>query len=84
MADDMNIPVIGLIENMSYFICPDCGKKHYIFGKSHLDDISKETNYPIISRMPINPTIASLIDQGKIEQIEENPLKDAIDIILES
>lgn len=81
MANQMNIPVIGLIENMSYFICPNCNEKHYIFGESHLSQISEKYNVPVLAQMPINPSIAKLCDDGEIEQLEENPLDSVMEKI---
>ena len=82
MAQDMNIPIYGLIENMSYFICPNCHEKHYIFGKSHLDEVSEEMHLPILARMPIDPQIAASIDAGEIEKLENNPLHEAAEILI--
>lgn len=76
MANQMNVPIIGLIENMSYFICPDCQKKHYIFGESHIEEISQKYGLRILAQIPLNPEIAKLCDTGKIETLKENPLKD--------
>lgn len=67
MAKLMNIPVLGIVENMSYFECPDCKKKHYIFGESHLEQIAKENNVSDIARIPIDPDLASQVDKGLIE-----------------
>ncbi len=66
MAELMNIPVLGLVENMSYFECPECKTKHYIFGSSHAD----ETGIKIISRLPFNSKFAELCDAGKIEDFD--------------
>ena len=59
MAKMMNVPVLGIVENMSYFICDECGKKHFIFGQSHLEEIAAHNNIPITARMPINPALAA-------------------------
>lgn len=83
MANQMNIPIIGLVENMSYFICPNCHEKHFIFGESHLEEVSEKYQVPILTRMPLNPEIAKLCDNGEIEKLKENPLKEVIDYILE-
>ena len=72
MADSMNIPVIGMIENMSYFECPDCGNKHYIFGKSRLEEVMKELYIGNAIRLPINSQLAELMDHGRIEDMQEN------------
>lgn len=83
MANQMNIPIIGLVENMSYFICPNCHEKHFIFGESHLEEVSEKYQVPVLTRMPLNPEIAKLCDNGEIEKLKENPLKEVIDYILE-
>ncbi len=69
MAEMMNIPILGVIENMSYYVCPDCGKKHYPFGESKLEQIAKEYSLDILARMPISPDSAAACDSGKIESI---------------
>ncbi len=76
MAEMMNVPVLGIIENMSYFECPDCGKRHSIFGDSHLDEIAERHSITNIARLPIDPSIASACDSGDIEHIE-SPWLDA-------
>lgn len=70
MAKLMEIPVLGLVENMSYLKCPDCGKEIQIFGESHVEEISREYNIPLIGRIPIDPQIAMLCDAGAVEDIE--------------
>ena len=70
MAEMMNVPVLGLIENMSYFVCPDCGKKHSIFGESQIDETAAELNVPVLAKLPIDPENAKLVDAGRVEDIE--------------
>lgn len=70
MANMMNIPVLGLVENMSYFICPDCNKKLEIFGKSQIDETAKELGLPVLAKLPITPEINRLVDKGKINEAE--------------
>lgn len=67
MAEMMNIPIIGLVENMAYFKCPDCDKEYKIFGDSHIDKITQKHNIAILARLPIDPTIAVACDKGLIE-----------------
>lgn len=67
MAKTMNVPIIGIVENMSYFVCPHCNEKVNVFGESKVDTISKETGIPLIAKMPIDPDFVSLCDEGKIE-----------------
>ena len=75
MAKKMEIPIVGLVENMSYVECPDCGKHINVFGESHIDEVSKEYEIPVLAQIPINPNIASLVDSGKIEY-EDMPYMD--------
>lgn len=70
MAEMMNIPIIGLVENMSYFLCPDNGKIYKIFGESHIEEIAKEHNLKVLGKMPIDPSIAEACDKGLIEACE--------------
>lgn len=70
MAELMKVPVFGLVENMSYFTCPDCSSKHQIFGESHIDQIALTHGIPVLAKLPIDPAIASLIDQGKVEELD--------------
>ena len=70
MANMMNIPVLGIVENMSYFKCPDCGKEHKIFGESHIDEIAKKYGIKDVAKLPINSALASAADKGKIEEEE--------------
>ena len=66
----MNIPIIGIVENMSYVECPDCGKKIEIFGKSHTEETAKQFGIPVLARIPVNPELASQCDKGVIELFE--------------
>ncbi|NLP30060.1 MAG: Mrp/NBP35 family ATP-binding protein [Clostridiales bacterium] len=75
MAELMNIPIIGLVENMSYFRCPDNGKDYQIFGDSHIEEIAKEHNLKVLAKIPIDPKISSACDDGKIEHLEGNWLE---------
>lgn len=83
MADKMNIPVLGVVENMSYVQCPDCGEKIEIFGKSDLDSFAFDHGIAVLDRLPINPAIADLEDSGHIEDTPENYLPIAVEKILE-
>ena len=67
MAEKMNIPVLGIVENMAYVECPDCGKKIEVFGPSKLDAVAEQYNLPILGRMPIKPELAAACDDGAIE-----------------
>lgn len=81
MAKLMNIPIIGIVENMSYFECPDCGKKHKIYGDSHIEDIAKEYGIPVIAQIPISPELAKHCDQGTIELYEGDWIDPAVNQI---
>lgn len=81
MAKTMNIPILGLIENMSYLSCPDCGKEIKIFGEGHLEEISQEFNLPILAKIPIDPKIAQACDAGEIEYLQQNWLDGAVEVI---
>lgn len=82
MADSMDIPVIAMVENMSYFICPNCEEKHYIFGKSRLEEVIRELYIGNALRLPINSSLADLMDHGHIENMESQPdLKELADLI---
>ena len=81
MAEMMNIPIIGLVENMSYFKCPNCHEEHRIFGDSHIDSIAKEHNLKILAKLPIDPKIAEACDTGKIESIDSHYFDDIGEIL---
>lgn len=67
MAKMMDVPVLALVENMSYITCPDCGKEIYVFGESHIDEIAQKHGIETVARMPIDPALASACDAGTIE-----------------
>lgn len=69
MAKMMDIPILGIVENMSCFVCPDCGKKHYPFGESKLEKIAEEYEIDILGRLPIDPKSAEACDNGRIETV---------------
>lgn len=70
MANMMHVPVLGLVENMSYFTCPDCGRKLEIFGKSKIDETAKELGLPVLAKLPVNPEINRLVDAGRVSEAE--------------
>ncbi len=84
MANMMKIPVIGLVENMSYVECPDCGKKIYLFGESKVSETAEKYNLPVLAEMPIRPEIAKLCDDGDIESFDGDYMSKAMDIIEKS
>ena len=78
MAAAMNVPTLGLVENMSYVLCPDCGKKIYIYGEGHSEETAKELNIPAYASLPIIPEIAALCDAGNIEDFDNIYLADFV------
>lgn len=81
MADMMNVPVLGLVENMSYIKCHDCGKEIRVFGESHIEEIAEKFGYDLLAKLPIDPEVASYVDKGWIETIKTNYLEEAANII---
>jgi len=75
--DGLNVPIVGLVENMSYFECPDCGKRHSIYGESHVDEIAAKHGIGAVARLPIDPSIARACDRGAIEAVQ-SPWLDGI------
>lgn len=78
MAEMMNVPILGIVENMSYFECPDNGRKYEIFGKSHVDEIAAEHGLKVLAKLPIDPDLATLSDQGRIEFADTSLLDESI------
>lgn len=83
MANLMNIPVLGLVENMSYAKCPDCGREIKVFGDSHIEKVAEKFGYDLLGRIPLDPKLAALCDRGMIELMENDCLDRAADIIEE-
>lgn len=81
MAQLMHIPILGLFENMSYAVCPDCGKEIPVFGKSHINDVSAKYDLPVLGRMPLDPIAASSCDKGAVELCDDAPLSAAADLL---
>ncbi len=84
MAELMNVPILGLVENMSYFKCDECGKKHYIYGQSHLEELAAKHNIPCTARIPIDPSLAKVVDGGLVELFEGEWLDNMSDYIEQS
>ncbi len=70
MAKKMDIPIIGVVENMSYLECPDCGKRINVFGESHIDEVAEKEGLKVLARIPIDPKIAQMVDAGQVEYLE--------------
>ena len=83
MAAAMNIPVLGIIENYSYLICPDCGRKLNVFGESTVDEIASELSIPVLGKLPIVPERAALADSGRFDEIENKEIEEALKVISE-
>lgn len=82
MAEMMQIPVLGLVENMSYFTCPDNGKDYQVFGDSHIEEIALAHSLPVLARIPIDPDISKAVDQGTIEGLSSPWLDPLVDKVL--
>ena len=76
MAEMMDVPILGLVENYSFFRCPDCGRDHRIFGESHLEEIARAHGLKVLARLPIDPALAAACDRGQIETLKTNYLED--------
>ena len=81
MAEIMKVPVLGLVENMSYFKCPDCGKEHAIFGESKVAAVAEAHHIPHTARLPIDPVIAAMVDAGKVESIPGEHIAPMVDAL---
>lgn len=82
MAGMMDIPVLGVVENMASFKCPDCGKVHRIFGESHIEETAKKYGIPVTASIPIDPEIAEKCDAGEIEECKGNWLDGIADTLI--
>ena len=82
MANLMGISVLSIVENMSYFECPDCKKKYNIYGESNIEDVASKYGIQTIDKLPINPEVASACDKGELELLNLNYLKNTIDKLL--
>ena len=84
MANMMHIPVLGFVENYSYLECPDCGKKIEVFGKSHLDEVAKSFDLPVLAKLPIDPKVAEAFDNGLMETVPTDKLSVVVEKVLEA
>ena len=78
MARQMDIPILGLVENLSYYNCPDCGKPHAVFGESHIDEIAEGHGLKVLAKAPIDSAIAAAVDAGKVETLAVPWLDEAV------
>ena len=81
MANMMNVPVLGIVENMSYFKCPDCGKEHAIFGESKVEKVAKDFGIEHYTRLPIDPVVAAMVDAGEVESVSGEYIAPLVDVI---
>lgn len=81
MAQMMNVPILGIVENMSYIKCPDCGRKISVFGESGVDALALEHGIPAVAKLPIDTELTKAADSGNIENIPDNPLSEFLDKI---
>ena len=81
MAQMMDIPILGIVENMSYVECPDCGQHIEIFGKSHVEQVAMEYHLPVLGKIPMTPAISAASDAGDVENLQSDWLKDAVTVI---
>ncbi len=81
MAENMNIPIIGIVENMSYFKCTECDKEHKIFGESNIDAVAEKHNIDVLAKLPIDTSIAVSIDKGLVELIDDKPFVKIAEIL---
>lgn len=81
MAEMMQIPVLGIVENFSYLECPDCGTKIAVFGESHVEEAAEELALPVLGKMPIDPKLAEAADAGRFYEVENPYLAKAIEAL---
>ena len=81
MAEKMGVPIVGLVENMSYVSCPDCGKKLYLFGEGKTADAARRHGIALLAQMPIDPALARLVDEGSIEEMQSTALEPVADVL---
>jgi Mrp family chromosome partitioning ATPase len=84
MAQLVGTPIVGVVENMAYFKCPDTGKQHLIFGPSHADEVANAAGAPIMAKIPINPLVTSLCDAGKVEAITLPEITELLNVFLKA
>jgi hypothetical protein len=81
MANEMNVPIIGLVENYSYVECPTCKEKINVFGDSHVEEVAKKFGLTVLAHIPMTPIIAEKLDNGAVEELEGNWLDETADFI---
>lgn len=83
MAKMMNVPILGIVENMSYFVCPDCDKEYQIFGESKIEEVAAKYDIETYAKIPINPKLAAACDKGMVELFEGNWLDSVADLLID-
>lgn len=81
MAKMMKVPVLGLVENMSSYVCPDCGKSHPLFGTSKVEETAAALGVPVLAKLPLDPAVNALVDAGRVEDVQRPELQDFIDVL---
>lgn len=81
MAKKMDIPILGLVENMSYLLCPDCGRRISVFGEGHIEEAALEHNIQVLAQIPIDPKIAQMVDAGRVEYLDMPWLERAVEAV---
>lgn len=81
MAKKMDIPVLGIVENYSYLVCPDCGKKINVFGESNIEEIAKDLDIPVLGKMPIDAALAQAVEDEKFYEMSNEYLAAAVNKI---
>ena len=81
MAKMMKVPVLGLVENMSAYVCPDCGKSHPLFGASKVEETAAALGVPVLAKLPLDPAVNALVDAGRVEDVRRPELQDFIDVL---
>ena len=81
MAEKMGVPIVGLVENMSYVPCPDCGRKICLFGEGKTEDAARRHGLALLAQMPIDPALAKLVDEGRIEDMDSGALEPVVDVM---
>ena len=78
MAGQMDIPVLGIVENYSYLVCPDCGRKISVFGESHIDEVAEELGVPVIGKMPVDASLAEAVENENFAEVSNDYLAEAV------
>ncbi len=81
MAEAMNIPVLGIVENYSYLKCPDCGKEISVFGESHIEEVAAELGVKVLGKMPIDPELAKMVEDEKFYEVNNAYLQEAVEVL---